>query len=77
MSTEEMKEAVARLSPKDIKMFRLLGEGNTASQVALQMEVTTSTIRKEIDRAKSRSGVKTTIELIVAVAKLDAIGWSV
>jgi DNA-binding NarL/FixJ family response regulator len=61
---------VERLSDRELEIFRLLGQGRTASQIAGDLNLSVKTVQAYCARAKEKFGVSSLVELLRA-----AIRW--
>jgi DNA-binding NarL/FixJ family response regulator len=61
---------VERLSDRELEIFRLLGQGRTASQIAIDLNLSVKTVQAYCARAKEKFGVSSLVELLRA-----AIRW--
>ncbi len=67
---ENKENALGQLSERELEVFRMLGQGKGARQIAEELQLSVATIHSFRARIKEKLGLKTSTELL-----LQAINW--
>jgi DNA-binding CsgD family transcriptional regulator len=62
------------LTPAEIEVLRLLGQGHDLSEVAQARCVSVFTVKAQLRHAHARTCARTTNQLVALVARADALG---
>jgi DNA-binding NarL/FixJ family response regulator len=62
---------VERLSDRELEIFRLLGQGRTTSQIAVDLSLSLKTVQAYCARAKVKFGVTSLVELLRAAFRWE------
>jgi DNA-binding NarL/FixJ family response regulator len=62
---------VERLSDRELEIFRLLGQGRTPSEIAVDLNLSLKTVQAYCARAKEKFGVTSLTELLRAAIRWD------
>lgn len=77
-SGEETNELVARLStltPQQVRVLMMLGEGLLNKQIAYRLNVSEATIKAHVSAILQKLGVDSRTQAVIAINKLDSGDW--
>ncbi|HEX7074087.1 MAG TPA: response regulator transcription factor, partial [Hyphomicrobiaceae bacterium] len=75
---EETSELVARLStltPQQVRVLMMLGEGLLNKQIAYRLGVSEATIKAHVSAILQKLGVDSRTQAVIAINKLDSGDW--
>ncbi len=75
---EETSELVARLStltPQQVRVLMMLGEGLLNKQIAYRLNVSEATIKAHVSAILQKLGVDSRTQAVIAINKLDSGDW--
>jgi DNA-binding NarL/FixJ family response regulator len=75
---QETSDLVARLStltPQQVRVLMMLGEGLLNKQIAFKLGVSEATIKAHVSAILQKLGVDSRTQAVIAIGKLDASNW--
>jgi DNA-binding NarL/FixJ family response regulator len=78
-SDEKAADLVARLStltPQQVRVLMMLGEGLLNKQIAFKLGVSEATIKAHVSAILQKLGVDSRTQAVIAIGKIDSGNWS-
>ncbi len=75
---KETSELIARLStltPQQVRVLMMLGEGLLNKQIAYRLNVSEATIKAHVSAILQKLGVDSRTQAVIAISKLDGGDW--
>jgi DNA-binding NarL/FixJ family response regulator len=75
---KETRDLVARLStltPQQVRVLMMLGEGLLNKQIAFRLSVSEATIKAHVSAILQKLGVDSRTQAVIAINKIDGSGW--
>lgn len=75
---QETSDLVARLStltPQQVRVLMMLGEGLLNKQIAYELGISEATIKAHVSAILQKLGVDSRTQAVIAIGKLDASNW--
>jgi len=64
------------LTPRELEILKLVGLGRSAHQIAGELEIEITTVRKHIDNTLKKLGARSQVEAIAKARASDLLGES-
>ena len=77
-ATEEANKLAARLSsltPQQVRVLMMLGEGLLNKQIAFKLSVSEATIKAHVSAILQKLGVDSRTQAVIAISRIDGSEW--
>ncbi len=73
--TADLVSRLATLTPQQVRVLMMLGEGLLNKQIAYQLNVSEATVKAHVSAILQKLGVDSRTQAVIAVNKIDATDW--
>jgi DNA-binding NarL/FixJ family response regulator len=73
--TAELVSRMSTLTPQQVRVLMMLGEGLLNKQIAFQLDVSEATVKAHVSAILQKLGVESRTQAVIAAAKIEAGHW--
>lgn len=75
LETTDLVARLATLTPQQVRVLMMLGEGLLNKQIAFKLDVSEATIKAHVSAILQKLGVDSRTQAVIAIGKLDPGNW--
>ncbi len=72
---EQLANRLSTLTPQQVRVLMMLGEGLLNKQIAFQLKVSEATIKAHVSAILQKLGVDSRTQAVIAINRMDKMNW--